>query len=61
MIEWYTTHYWMTFWIIIFLLIVIDSTVCNIANAISNKYVVENNKVKLKFKEIEEGEKDERN
>jgi len=59
MLEWCTAHYWMTFWIIIFLLIIIDSIVCNISNTINNRHTIENNKIKLQFKELKN--KDEEN
>lgn len=52
MLEWCMAHYWMTFWIIIFFIYTVSIVINNI-------FIIQNNKVKLQFKEIEESKKDE--
>lgn len=61
MLQWCLTHYWMTFWIVVFLLIVMHTAIVNIFIAIQNKATLKNNEIKLKFKEVElkENKKDE--
>jgi hypothetical protein len=50
----------MTFWIIVIFLILADNIISNIVIAINNKTTLGNNKIKLKFKEMEERTKNEK-
>jgi len=57
MIEFFTTHYWMTFWLIVLLIFAITHTIDNILTVKNNRIKLETMKEQLRVRQNERYER----